>query len=272
MKIAHLIASAVLAAATALTTVALPVTAQAGVVGVSPTGANDWSCRPSGQHPNPVVLVHGTFENMLKNWQVLSPQLKAAGYCVFALDYGNDATAPIAQSARELAPFVDAVLAATKARKVDIVGHSQGGMMPRYYLKYLGGAAKVGELIGIAPSNHGTTNPLTIPTGYTVCPACLDQQAGSAFLTDLNRGGDLVPGPVYTVLSTRWDEIVTPYQSQFLAGPASRVTNVTLQDKCPLDPFEHDQTPNDPVVAQWVLNALSRKGPADPGFRPTCVL
>jgi len=30
-------------------------------------------------------------------------------------------------------------------------------MMPRYYLKNLGGAGKVGALIGLAPSNHGTT-------------------------------------------------------------------------------------------------------------------
>ncbi|CAM5231106.1 Alpha/beta fold hydrolase OS=Streptomyces tendae OX=1932 GN=F3L20_09145 PE=4 SV=1 [Streptomyces tendae] len=47
--------------------------------------------------------------------------------------------------------------AATGAAKVDIVGHSQGGMMPRHYLKFLGGAAEVNALIGIAPTNHGTT-------------------------------------------------------------------------------------------------------------------
>src|SRR5438128_1772103 len=63
----------------------------------------------------------------------------------------------IRQSAAELSAFVDNVLAATGAAKVDLVGHSQGGMMPRYYLKNLGGAAKVGVLIGLSPSNHGTT-------------------------------------------------------------------------------------------------------------------
>ena len=49
------------------------------------------------------------------------------------------------------------VLAATGAKKVDLVGHSQGGMMPRYYIKNLGGASKVNTLVGLAPSNHGTT-------------------------------------------------------------------------------------------------------------------
>ena len=134
--------------------------AQADVVEISPPGANDWSCTPTAEHPYPVVLVPGTFESMVKNWSTLSPYLKSQGYCVFALNYGETngvyATAPVADSAKELAPFVDAVLAATGARKVNLVGHSQGGMMPRYYMGFLGGAKNVNQLIGIAPSNHGT--------------------------------------------------------------------------------------------------------------------
>jgi len=247
-----------------------------------PPGANDWSCRPSKAHPYPVVLVPGTFESMLKNWSTLSPVLEKAGYCVFSLTYGTTngfpATGPIEESAKELAVFVAAVLKATKAPKVDLVGHSQGGMMPRYYLAFLGGAAKVHALVGIAPSNHGTTGLLVSDSGLggpgspnPTCQACVDQQAGSAFLTRLNARGDVVPGPSYTVISTRNDEVVTPYTSQALAGPARQVTNIVIQDTCSLDPIEHDQAPNDPVVHQLVLEALShRTGPADPGYRPVC--
>jgi hypothetical protein len=37
------------------------------------------------------------------------------------------------------------------------------------------------------------------------------------------------------------------------------------------DLIEHDQTPNDPVVHQLVLEALSHSsGPADPRYQPTC--
>ena len=135
-----------------------------GAPNVSPPGANNFSCQPSAAHPDPVVLVHGTFENMDDNWQAAAPLLANHGYCVFAFNYGGvvpnadfQATGDIAASAHQLAAFVSKVLSATGAAKVDIVGHSQGGMMPRYYINFLGGAAKVGKLIGLAPSNFGTT-------------------------------------------------------------------------------------------------------------------
>lgn len=258
--------------------------AQAGTLDVAPPGANDWSCKPSAEHPYPVILVPGTFESMAKNWSTLSPYLKSKGYCVFALNYGETngvyATAPVTESAKELAPFVDAVRASTGAKKVDLVGHSQGGMMPRYYMGFLGGAKNVHHLVGIAPSNHGTEGVIVPPPGFIPpadytglgCAACADQQAGSAFMQQLNSIGDTVAGPSYTVLSTVYDEVVIPYNSQFLSGPARQVTNITIQDKCPADVFEHDQTPNDPVVHQFVAHALGQaSGPADPAYQPTCV-
>jgi triacylglycerol lipase len=234
----------------------------------SPPGSNDASCKPTATHPYPVVLVHGTFENQAM-WALVSPQIKAKGYCVFSLDYGNNATGDIPTSAGVLGNFVDQVLAETGASKVDIVGHSQGGMMPRYWMKFDGGASKVDDLIGIAPSNHGTTNPLAAPAGV-FCPACAQQAAGSAFITHLNAGGDIQSGPSYTVISTRYDEVVTPFTSQALSGPSSQVTNVVLQNKCPFDISEHLTIPDDPATIQWVLNALGRSGPANPSFRPVC--
>ncbi len=255
-----------------------------------PPGANDFSCRPTRRHPFPVVLVPGTFESRAKNWSTLSPVLADAGYCVFALNYGETdgvyATGPIQRSAEELDAFVNKVLRRTDTRKVVIVGHSQGGMMPRQYMRFEGGRTKVRSLVGIAPSNHGTRGLITpSPDGTTPppsgdsCRACDQQQAGSRFLKRLNRDGDLVhanhrrrQGPFYTVISTRYDEVVTPYRSQFLAGPARRVTNIVIQDVCPADPIEHDQAPNDPVVHQLVLEALSHKrAPADPTPQIDCL-
>ena len=135
-------------AAVAVLALAGPAAAEAATP--PPPGANDFSCKPTAAHPYPIVLVHGTAENMLNNWSSVSPALKAQGYCVFALNYG--ATQPaaslgvyglgeISASARELDAFVARVRSATGAQKVSLVGHSQGGMMPRYYLKFLGGAS-----------------------------------------------------------------------------------------------------------------------------------
>ena len=223
----------------------------------APPGANNFSCHPSSAHPYPVILVHGTFGNMNDNWQAASAVLANHGYCVFAFNYGGASANPdfqgtgeIAASAGQLASFVTRVLAATGAVKVDIVGHSQGGMMPRYYLKFLGGAAKVSTLVGLAPPNHGTSvdglttlaQDLGLGGVFNVilgssCEACVEQEAGSAFLAQLNSGGDTVPGVTYTVIESRNDEVVTPYSSAFLAGPA--VTNITVQNQCPLDQSDH---------------------------------
>ncbi|KOU54582.1 esterase/lipase family protein [Streptomyces sp. WM6378] len=236
------------------------------------SGWNDYSCKPSAAHPRPVVLVHGTFGNGTDNWLALAPYLVNRGYCVFSLDYGQlpgvplfDGLGPIDKSAAQLATFVDKVLAATGTPKADLVGHSQGGMMPRWYLKFLGGASKVNALVGIAPDNHGTTlDGLTQLLPYfpgaqdlltLATPGLADQMAGSAFVTKLNQGGDTVPGVHYTVIATKYDEVVTPYRSQFLDGPD--VNNVLIQDKCALDLSEHVAIGlTDRVAYHEVANAL----------------
>jgi triacylglycerol esterase/lipase EstA (alpha/beta hydrolase family) len=239
----------------------------------SPPGANDWSCKPSAAHPRPVVLVHGTFADMSNSWQAISPLLKNNGYCVFALNYGSYngsgaigvyGVGDIPTSAGELNAFVDKVLAATGAPEVDMVGHSQGGMMPRYYLKNLGGAAEVHALVGLSPSNHGTTlDGLFVLSNFfpganqftgALCPACEQQRAGSAFITALNSGGETVAGVDYTVIQTRYDQVVTPYTSAFLAG--SNVRNILLQNQCILDLGDHLSMPYDHIAAADVLTAL----------------
>ncbi|MEU7136148.1 alpha/beta fold hydrolase [Streptomyces sp. NPDC046261] len=217
-------------------------------------GWNDYSCKPSAAHPRPVVLVHGTLENAKTNWWAFAPYLVNRGYCVFSFDYGKlsgvpafHGLGPVAKSAQELAGDVDKVLAATGADKVDIVGHSQGGMMPRQYMKFNGGAKKVNALVGIAPNNHGTTlsgltRLLDIVPGArgvidSTAPGLTDQVVGSDFMKRLNEGGDTVPGVKYTVIATRYDEVVTPYETQFLSGP--NVRNVLVQDLCPVDISMH---------------------------------
>ncbi|MFC4330505.1 esterase/lipase family protein [Streptomyces andamanensis] len=252
--------------------VALVPTAAAHASAAPSSGWNDYSCKPSAAHPRPVVLVHGTFGNSVDNWLGLAPYLTARGYCVFSLDYGQlpgvpvfNGLGPIDRSAGQLSAYVDKVLAATGAAKADLVGHSQGGMMPRYYLKFLGGAAKVNALVGIAPDSHGSTlSGLTNLLPYfpgakdlisAATPGLADQIAGSPFVTRLNEGGDTVPGVHYTVIATQYDEVATPWRTQYLSG--SDVRNVLLQDLCPLDLSEHVAIGTvDRIAFHEVANAL----------------
>jgi triacylglycerol esterase/lipase EstA (alpha/beta hydrolase family) len=273
----HALRSALVALVTALVAAVLTVVtvpaAEAETtyptLGWPPAGANDWSCRPTAARPLPAVIVHGTFGDQKSLLDNLSLSLKRDGFCVYALDYGNRATGPIEQSAQQLKTFVDKVLAATGAAKVEIVGHSQGGMMPRYYIKNLGGDALVEDLVGLAPSNHGTTINRAFSSS-PFCVSCDQQRAGSDFLTALNNP-DETPGDVdYTQVETRYDQVVVPYTSAFLAdGP--QTTNVLLQDRCPADASEHLTIPMDPQAIAWVLDAFRHDGPADPAARIGCV-
>lgn len=242
-----------------------------------PPGANNFNCKPSSSHPYPVILVHGTFENEALNWQDLAPQLANNGYCVFTFNYGQtaaslgafDGLGSIADSAAQLESFVNLVIQQTGASKVDIIGHSQGGTMPRYYIKYLGGASRVNMLVGLAPSNHGTTldrlvtfaqqlsllNFLDPGLDYLGAPALVEQEAGSSFLTELNTPTDTVSGPIYVVIETSHDEVITPYQSAFLSGP--NTYNVLIQSQCPNDYVGHIGIAYDQVAIQNVLDFLN---------------
>jgi triacylglycerol esterase/lipase EstA (alpha/beta hydrolase family) len=244
-----------------------------------PPGANNFSCHPSAAHPYPVVLVHGTLANMDDNWQAASPILANHGYCVFAFNYGGSSatsdfqgTGDIAASAQQLATFVNTVLAATSAAKVDLVGHSQGGMMPRYYINNLGGAAKVDKLVALAPSNYGTTLDGLTALGQqlsilmpvnsllaTECTACVQQEAGSSFLASLNAT-PTVPAVQYTVIESMDDEVVTPYTNAFLPA-APNVTNITVNRQCSLDASDHLEIASDPVAMADMLNALDPAAP-----------
>ncbi len=262
----------------------------------SVVGANN-GCKPTTAHPYPVVLVHATLADEGSNWVTLAPLLANEGYCVYAFNYGAtlasfelwpligpriDGLGHIESSAKELSSFVSNVLSKTKASKVDLVGHSQGGMMPNYYIKYLGGSSKVNELIGLAPSNHGTTldgvtkfvenfpfatELVTDLLEFLGAPSLPEQTEKSAFVTKLFGSGEpVVAGVKYVVVETDHDEVVTPYTHAFLSG--SNVTNITIQNQCPGDPVAHIGMFDDSPSLQNVLNQLSSS--PNPSFKASC--
>jgi len=277
LAIALIAATAALPAATADASPAYPVTASlaAGIAeaipdpAVAPAGANVPGCN-STAHPIPVVLVNGTFGNAVDDFGGLAPTLANAGYCVYTFDYGApsslliQSTGPVRQSAQTLASYVQQVLAETGASQVNLIGHSQGGMLAEYYAKILGGARYVHDLVGLSPTTHGTTlDGLTLLAGLFpgassliggTCPACTDQETGSAVIGQLDDGPIAQAGVSYTIIETLNETVVTPLGSSFIHEPG--VTNEYVQRYCPFDTVDHGDLSYDPVVFQVVLNAL----------------
>ena len=267
----------------------------------APPGSNV-PCTPSAAHPDPVVLVHGLAGNQNDNWQTMSPFLADHGFCVFSLTYGNMASlsrpfdeigglVDMTKTAHDLATFVDWVSAATHAPKVDIVGHSEGGTMPDYYIKFLGGSQKVAKFVMLSGVPHGTTfwglsdlYDLAAAYGFSsqatamtsFCGSCTQFLTGSSFmkLLDTPNGqptageaatcpydGAAVDGVSYTSIATEYDELVRPYTSDFIdprcAGVGGiGVDNIVVQHQCASDLADHLSIESDQVAAADVLNAL----------------
>ncbi|PPJ04317.1 triacylglycerol lipase [Nocardia nova] len=243
-----------------------------------PAGANDPNCRLTPQHPNPVVLLNATATTQWA-YNAGAPYLADNGYCVYTFNYGNITPLPsspvqgladIRSSAEEVARQVDRILNQTGAHKVDLVGWSQGGgLLPHYYIDFLGGDTKVDKMIGLAPGNHGSTGDMLTYVRYFIppfgemayqifaalLPAFAQQTQYSDLVQQVYGNGDTRPGPHYTTIVSKYDEIATPYTNGFLDGP--NVTNILLQDGCPQDLSEHLAIAYSERAWRYVKNALT---------------
>ncbi|PXY32748.1 esterase/lipase family protein [Prauserella muralis] len=216
---------------------------------------------------DPVLLVPGTTLTPREfSWNYV-PALRAQGvpYCTVTLP--DNGMADIQVAAEYVVHAIRTVHAAS-GRAVDIVGHSQGGMVPRWALKYWPDTrSMVDDLVGLAPSNHGTIVANTIcPPGCA--PSFWQQRRNSAFLRALNSGPETWQGIDYTVVYTRLDEVVAPNWdergSSSLRTGAGTISNIAVQDLCPLRPAEHLAVGTyDAVSYALAADALNHDGPAD---------
>ena len=232
-------------------------TAQGQAPDSSPPGANDFTCKPSAEHPEPVVLVHGLLANQTVNFQTISPLLANDGYCVFSLTYGTldrvnppfyqpGGLARMEVSSQQLSAFVDRVLA-----KVDkYVGLTTlwNGTNPLG----LATIAALGAPLGLTTGVVGVVN--------AVCESCDEFLTGSDFINNLQIRGVAAPAVTYTNIVTQYDELVSPYTSG-LMDPGPNVTNHVVQENCPSDFAEHLTVAFDPVAETLIQNALAPDHP-----------
>jgi hypothetical protein len=210
---------------------------------------------------NPATSVTGA-ENYQWNWEkVFTAQGRY--WCTMTMPFH---TFGDIQTAAEYIVYAVRTMNARSGRKIAILGHSQGGMSGRWALRFWPGLrTKVAEVIGMAPSNHGTKSlPICGIASLTTCtPAVWQQQAGSAFIKALNSRAETFAGIDYTNVYTKLDEVLTPYASGGLTTGGGRIANVEVHSVCPGDPYEHVMMGTvSPAVYGIVMDALNHAGPA----------
>lgn len=257
---------------------------------------DDWSARPSANKPWPVILIHGTVDTK-GVWQELGTELRADGWCVFAPDYGKRGTAAMEESAVQLGAYIEAVRTITGAEKVILIGHSQGGLLARYWMRTSGQARYVKHLVSLGAPNHGTTmggilsplvtNNLTENIMHSLIhrwfgPVGFQQITGSEIFAVFNDdgarntdddgassthgSGELEDGVDYTCIASRQDTVVQPPETCFLNGPAHQVRNVWVQDIIPRANVQHQDLPMNKHVRAIIRTGL-KKGASEANLK-----
>ena len=217
----------------------------------------------------PVLLVPGTGGDPAQNYSwSWEPGLNALGipWCDVTLP---DHTQGDAQVAAEYVVNAIRTMSAAAGGKISIIGHSQGGMLPRWALRFWPDTrSMVDDDIGFAATNHGTTTAAG-PCSLGCSPADWQQSNTSEFTKALNSYQETFPGISYTEVYTHTDEVVQPNSddsgSSSVHGGGGDITNVAIQDVCPLDISEHLAIgTQDNTAYALAIDALSHPGPAIP--------
>ncbi|MGL4306656.1 MAG: esterase/lipase family protein [Mycobacteriaceae bacterium] len=173
---------------------------------------------------------------------------------------------PIPQSANQFGEFSNKVLDATNASEVDILAHSEGTLIPGYYIKVLGGQEKINKYISLGAQWLGIGDRETTPI-----PAILSQLgipldrfpvsdvfAGSNTINLMNADGTpYLRGISYTNISSHWDTAVQPFTTGQVPGlPGYDVTNLVVQEGCEEDHSSHSDLAWTARTGTMILNAL----------------
>lgn len=248
-------------------------------------GTNRWTEPLDPGHPVPVVLLHGTAGSAVTNWATLAPSLINAGYSVFDLTYGTLPGAcwpatelgglrPLCEhSIPEVRAFVERVLEATGVEQVDLVGHSQGGVIAAWLAKHEM-PGRIRRVVSLAGPLGGVGGDRLVwlleMTGVGQWLAEFAHVAeelvhDSDFIRQLH-GPDGTPyaaGVQYTNIISRYDQFVVPHTAALVPappGPDYHVHNVVLQHGCILDFVDHAALPSDPRAVDYVHRALDPDG------------
>ena len=187
--------------------------------------------RVAGRGDRPVLLLYG----FLQNGRVLSAlhrRLARDGFTVFTIHLGGLLntfnTHGIPNLAALVRDEVERLCREAGLRRLAIVGHSEGGLVARYYVKKLGGHRRVTHLVTLGTPHHGT--PLAyigIVALGALARSVWQMTPMSPFIRELKRGR--FPSSVkLTSIYSKYDR-VAPYPSCLLElRPGERTCNIEI--------------------------------------------
>lgn len=164
----------------------------------------------------PVLLIHG-FMGTRGSMYPLEQRFVDDGFCVFSFNLGAINTRDVRASAFRIHRKIEAILAQTSVDKIDIVGHSMGGLIGLYYIKKLGGHARVRKLVMMGSPMRGTWAALAGVAALGWWSASTWQLLPrSRFLDELHKGPLPEGVELYTLAAAR--DWVCPLPSTRIRG------------------------------------------------------
>ena len=217
-------------------------------------------------HP-PVLLVHGTAITPEQSWAWnYAKVLPGLGYDVCTVRLPDHALGDI-QVASDYVVFAVRTMAAASNRRIAVIGHSQGGLEPRWALRWWPDLRSlVDDYVGLASPNHGIYAADACAQSGNCWPAVWQMAENSHFLAVLNSVDEAAVPVSYTNVYSLTDELVQPEVPTPTSAlrAATNVTNLAIQDVCPGRPVHHVGLLADAVTFAIVMDALDHEGPADP--------
>ncbi|MFF4006047.1 esterase/lipase family protein [Streptomyces sp. NPDC001717] len=203
---------------------------------------------PASVRP-PVLLLHGFTDNR-SVFVLLRRALGAGGLRhVEAYNY-SPFTRDLRVTARHLARRVEELCARTGHDRVEIVGHSLGGLVGRYYVQRLGGDARVRTLVTLGTPHSGTA----VAPFMDAHPLVRQMRPDSEVLAEL-----ALPAPGCTTRCvafwSEFDALMAPVGTARIDHPDLRVENVEVTG------IGHLALPAHPTVIAAVRRALDGPGP-----------
>lgn len=192
----------------------------------------------------PVVLLHGFIDNR-SVFVLLRRALARNGRRHLASLNYSPLTRDLRTAAGLLGRHVEEICARTGQREVDIVGHSLGGLIARYYVQRLGGDHRVRTLVTLGTPHGGTA----VAPGADLHPLVRQMRSGSPLIEELRR-----PAPgCRTRFVSFWselDQMMVPVGTACVDHPDLDAVNVRVTG------IGHLALPVHPAVAAAVHEAL----------------